>query len=131
MATQRKKPTVNRAHAPNHSGAPVSDVTSLKRRRLDELLNYRNTLGDKNVRDLLSQPGTDDFFCAIVELAIRDYGVQQNHLAKYLGISPSTVGRWADGLALPPIYAREKVAEAILELITVEIEGRKESFLIA
>lgn len=131
MPTTKKSRNLNSIPNPGNSRQQFSDVEILKRRRLDELMNYWNTLRNKDVIEMLADPSSDEFFGAIVQLAVRDYGVQQNQLAKYLGISPSTVGRWADGAALPPLYAREKVAAAIADLVELEIRARQESFLLA
>lgn len=57
----------------------------------------------------------DDFFPALIEIAISAYGDLPKELADEFEVSQSTVRRWAHGVSRPHPYLKKAVVESILK----------------
>ena len=55
-----------------------------------------------------------------LRIALRGIGISQKHLAKTLGVSPTTVWRWVTGHLETPLYAVAYI-EAMREISTLRL----------
>lgn len=99
-------------------------VPLLSERRKSELQTFLIALHNNFLMEHVCSPAGSNQFAKIVQLAIKDYGVQQSDLARACGYDVATVGRWATGKSIPKHPVRRHVLERIAMLIEHDLNMR-------
>lgn len=99
-------------------------VPSLAKRRRSEMEAFLVALRSDFLRQHICSPDGSVQFALLVQLAIRDYGVQQSDLARACEYDVATVGRWANGKSIPKHPVRAHVIDRIAMLIEHDLKTR-------
>ena len=87
-------------------------------RRRGERLSFLASLRSPD----FSEASVDqEFFRVMVSLAVNDYGVSRKRIAETLGTSEATIGRWAAGASLPPLYIRRQIGNVIAIILESDL----------
>lgn len=111
------------AHGALQSAGRQNASEMLRARRRSERAAFIEALKNPSLLPLLQD---NEVFATLVDLAINDYGLSQNELARAVRVHPSAVTRWSAGDSAPRGYARPIVVATIAELLARSLDQVEE-----